>query len=1247
MGASSQRVKLARKVFAKAAERDTNGMVAPKGGEVPMIRSALTGAVLTAVSLLATAAQAQVLPDPEKYEGAIDADYAAAFATEIDAILYKERPDDTRDSLRTMASYRITRARDLLMAAPDARPLMQHPLTARLFDAINPYRLTSPADRAAMNALLERMVARCGSLVETDAICRRAIALSAWMLDTQGEDAEALPLIERALAGKDAAKLVDPAEGQLWGQRAAVLAELGRTEEAVNLWRKLATSPLAHSGESQQRWINDGLADALAKAGRAEEALPLRRVLAEAPTKGFFRTYNIVQWAKALAAAGQPAEAEQLLLVEYDRLVDLNHYSELDNLSDVTAALVDLHLAKGDVAAAQKEIDLFNEQFAHHYDDGSGINKAALVNPNSRSFRFARAKVRLAQGDAPAAAVDLESVVREYASLLRLGGIGDQAFDLLDTLPAEAVKVDRAKLRGELQGELTEARLAAVRRQAEADLFAGRLPEALAAYERAVPPAATPIADDAETRARILRGRGLARFAAGDRAGALADWQEEKRLDDIRFKVLEIDGADCSVNIWLAQATDTRSLIGQRPSGCPTTGENESDVVFGQQYAFWLLMGLARRNDPTLMPEVLPWLRSMVDSLRASERAFVQPEFSDGRGAGYSFVDRLDSPQAALADALWAAESGRPSAEAAAEAFDLLQDAALTGTAEAVSINAGRTAAAGRAPALGKLAEEYQELVASLPSGRVMGPAMRMPPPVRPVRPFRFDDESDAAFAMREAEFVNVEAAYEVELARYEENIRREPELRRAMARQAEKDAAALAVRKKRLTQVVGALQAEFPDYFALIRPRPLELAELQALLAEDEAALLLVPTDGGTHAIAVTRDAIRWHRSGWNNKRLDRAVTRLRWDLGADVNVPEEVAAVWESRGGGGYAFDRTLAFQLYRELIEPLGPTLAGKKFVLATTAGALSALPLGVLVSEAPQGDDGDPDALRATKWLADAFALTHLPSLQTLQFERAKAADPARSADAAPRFAGFGDPVLLGPPRARRGGRDARRAMGATANAVSGEQVDQLRSLSRLPGTATELEALRASLNAPASTLRMAERATEPSVFAADLSQISILSFATHGLLPGDVEGLGEAALVFTPPATPGPDDDGLLTASEVAGLRLNADWVILSACNTATGEAGKATGLGGLSRAFLFAGARNLLASHWPVRDDVASVVTVKAIAAAREVPGRTRAEALQIAMRAIRDDRRGDDFFQSWAHPNAWAAFELIGDIGR
>jgi len=1200
-----------------------------------MIRHALRWTALTSLSLFAVAAQAQTLPDPEKYEGATSADYAAAFAAHIEPLLYKRRPGDTRDSLHVDAEAYMDRADALLMAAPDARPLMQHPVTGRLLDAINAYQFARPNGRQAMIRLLGHMASRCGALVATDNSCRRSTSILAWMLDTQGDDADALSLMEHVLVGKDAAKIVDPDERKLWSQRAGMLMDLGRIDESVRLWRTMATSPLARGDEGQRRGMDEGMADALKKGGRAKETVSIRRTLVAAETSGFLRTYYSIELARALVAAGQSAEAGQLLRVEYDRLIGLNDQFELDNLSDVTAALVDLHLAAGDVAAAQAEIDRFSEPFARHFGRGA---------PNSRSFRLARAKVRLAQGNAAGAATDLEAAARDNASLFRFGGPGDQALDLLDTLPADAVKVDRTALRRELQGEMVIARLRDMVRQAETDLAAGRLAEALSAYERAVPLVDTFYPDDARKRASILHGRALARFAAGDRVGALADWQAEMLLDDVRLKAVEYHYPNCSIHLWLAGAEDMRALVGQRPDGCAQTGQNDSDVLFAQLYDFWMRMGLARRNDPALMAEVAPWLRSMVDSLRASERIYVQPEFANRGGIGANFGDRFDAPQSKLADTLWDAAAGRPSTEVMAEAFDLLQDAALSGTAEAVSVNAARVAALRRAPELGELAEEYQQLVATLPV-RQQKPSVAPPPLMAPLRPFRLQDEDDAAFAKREADFVREQADYQAKLAAQEDLRRRLPELRRAWALQEKKDAETQAAHRARLTGVVEKLQRDFPEYFALIRPRPLGLAELQALLADDEAALLLVPTDGGTHAIAVTRSDIRWHRSDWNNKRLDRAITKLRWDLGADVKVPDAVAAVWEARGGSGYAFDRMLAFALYRELIEPLKPALAGKKFVLATTAGMLSALPLGVLVTETPQGDDGDPDKLRGTRWLADDFALTHLPSLQTLQFERAKVADPARPAAATPSFAGFGDPALLGPPRARRGGRDGRRAVGmADAPAVT---VDQLLRLSRLPGTATELEALRASLDAPPASLHMAERATEPSVFAADLSQVSILSFATHGLLPGEVAGLGEAALVLTPPASPTPENDGLLTASEVAALRLNADWVILSACNTAAGEAGKATGLGGLSRAFLYAGARNLLASHWPVRDDVASVVTVKAIEAARQMPGRTRAEALQIAMRAIRDDRRGDDFLQSWAHPNAWAAFELIGDIGR
>jgi CHAT domain-containing protein len=139
---------------------------------------------------------------------------------------------------------------------------------------------------------------------------------------------------------------------------------------------------------------------------------------------------------------------------------------------------------------------------------------------------------------------------------------------------------------------------------------------------------------------------------------------------------------------------------------------------------------------------------------------------------------------------------------------------------------------------------------------------------------------------------------------------------------------------------------------------------------------------------------------------------------------------------------------------------------------------------------------------------------------------------------------------------------------------------------------------------------------------------------------EATGLGEPGLVLTPPVEASERDDGYLSASDVTSLRLAADWVILSACNTATGD--EAQGLGGLARAFFFAGARNLLASHWPVSDDVAPVLTTRTLEL--ENAGIGRAEALQRATREVRMNKRHDTATETWAHPFYWAPFVLIGD---
>ena len=157
----------------------------------------------------------------------------------------------------------------------------------------------------------------------------------------------------------------------------------------------------------------------------------------------------------------------------------------------------------------------------------------------------------------------------------------------------------------------------------------------------------------------------------------------------------------------------------------------------------------------------------------------------------------------------------------------------------------------------------------------------------------------------------------------------------------------------------------------------------------------------------------------------------------------------------------------------------------------------------------------------------------------------------------------------------------------------------------------------------------------------LDQYRIVYFATHGLVAGDVQGLTQPALALSLPAKPTEGDSGLLTASDVTQLKLDADWVVLSACNTAVGETPGAEGLSGLARAFFYAGARALLVSHWPVRSDAAIDLTTHTFAALAADPNLGRAEALRKAMLALVDQGGG------YAYPAVWAPFVVVGEGAR
>lgn len=437
-------------------------------------------------------------------------------------------------------------------------------------------------------------------------------------------------------------------------------------------------------------------------------------------------------------------------------------------------------------------------------------------------------------------------------------------------------------------------------------------------------------------------------------------------------------------------------------------------------------------------------------------------------------------------------------------------------------------------------------------------------------------------------------------------------------------------------------LKSDFPEYFDYISPEPLHIEAAAELLGPDEAVVLLAPYDFGTHVILVTNDseAINWHKSALNSRDIDDSVRELRLALDQQID---------SYTGEYEVPYNREVAYELYQELIEPLLPSLKGKTHLFVAASGSLSSLPLSVLVTNPPQGDEFDMQAMRDTAWLADSFALVQIPSLQSLQMLRRLrdervAAGSAQDASQRRVFDGFGDPSLAPvDEEAARGALVTFNAVFAQgqrgANGALRVSQEKLRSLPSLPGTALELEAIRQALDAPRGSVRTGMQATEMAVKTADLTQTEILLFATHGLLAGEINGFSEPGLVMTPPDEAGIDDDGLLSASDIAGLSLNADWVILSACNTAAGNSSGAPGLSGLARAFFRAGAQNLLASHWPVRDDLAPEITTQTIKLSRS-GDLTRAQAFAQAIREVRlnidDDTR--------AHPAAWAPFVLVGD---
>jgi len=410
-----------------------------------------------------------------------------------------------------------------------------------------------------------------------------------------------------------------------------------------------------------------------------------------------------------------------------------------------------------------------------------------------------------------------------------------------------------------------------------------------------------------------------------------------------------------------------------------------------------------------------------------------------------------------------------------------------------------------------------------------------------------------------------------------------------------------------------------FPDYAALSKPQPVSLEETQTLLADDEA-LLVFDLGPQSYAWIITAHDADWTEIKVSAKDLDTQVQALRALLTARQR------------------FDPALAYKLYQETFGAFAAKIASKQRLSIVTNGALTSLPPQLLVTKDPTGKK-----LRDMDWLIRSHTVTILPSVASLKVLRGR----SQASSVRKPMIAFADPVFSKAARIRAQQQFATRSI---TSFYRGTQVDVAAIgdyLPQLPGTRKEAQQIATELKADPADIRLGLNATETAVKQARLDQYRIVYFATHGLVAGDLElfakDKAEPALVLSIPEKPDDFDDGLLIASEIAQLKLDADWVVLSACNTAAEEKPGAEALSGLARAFFYAGARSLVVSHWSVSDEATARLMIGTFRASARDAKLSHAEALRQSMLAMIDAAKSDDE----ANPRLWAPFVVVGEPAK
>jgi CHAT domain-containing protein/tetratricopeptide (TPR) repeat protein len=470
---------------------------------------------------------------------------------------------------------------------------------------------------------------------------------------------------------------------------------------------------------------------------------------------------------------------------------------------------------------------------------------------------------------------------------------------------------------------------------------------------------------------------------------------------------------------------------------------------------------------------------------------------------------------------------------------------------------------------------------------------------------------------------------------------------------------AAVAELRTKHDAAVREIAKRYPAYASLMNPKPPALPDIKAALRPGEALLSFYFGRTASFVWAASKQgAVAFARIPMKASELEATVRDLRKALEPEATRVEDIPP-----------FDVAKAYSLYAALLSPVENGWKDAKSLVVVTNGALGELPLGLLPTANVEVDaQAQPlfAGYRDVPWLARTHNVIVVPSASAFLTLRSLPAGSSNREN----LIGFGDPYFS-PEEAAEAEAEAAKTADAAVSDTSGdadvtrgrplklravphvENVDkaELAMLPRLPDTRQELTDMARALDVdPAKSLYLGKDANERNVETLDLTRYRVVAFATHGLIPGDLDGLTQPALALTAPEVAGVEGDGLLTTEKILALKLDADWVVLSACNTGAGAGAGAEAASGLGSAFFYAGTRALLVTNWSVQSTSARELTSDLFRRQSADPNLSRGEALRQSMMALIDgpgsvDAAGHTVY-AYAHPLFWAPFTVIGDGG-